>query len=141
MASDETLLEAARILSRALAQKVPLLDMDFKSDPKTDALYQRFLMSYADELLDASPSDQKLWILRKFASIESRLMVLQANQTTGQAAASNRSLEPEDVFAISRSQKTFPALLSLLVDDFNRANRLLSNRATFIWLEISMDWA
>jgi len=117
MASDEALVQAARILSRTLGQKVPLQDLEFSSDPKTDALYQRCLNSYADELLNASPADQRLWILRRLASIESRLMLLQANQATEQAKTLDRSLEPEDVFTISRSQKTFPALLSLLVDD------------------------
>lgn len=117
MASDDSLVQAARILARAMADKVPFQDLEQVSDLKSSALYQRLLGVYADEVMNASVVDLRLWMLRRLASIESRLMAVEASLLQHSNSSIVTDFEPEDVFAITRSQKTFPADLKLAVDD------------------------
>ncbi|RVT90592.1 hypothetical protein EOD42_23455 [Rhodovarius crocodyli] len=81
--ADDTLADAARALAAAFAGRMDLRDMDSVGDAVDRVLRQRLLSGYAQELEGQPPEASLRWMLERLATLEARLLTLQAAQWQG----------------------------------------------------------
>lgn len=78
--SGGSLQDAAKALAAALAGRLDLREADPKGAALDQAMRQRMLSAYAQELSELTPDASSRWLLDRIATIESRLIAVQAAQ-------------------------------------------------------------